>query len=157
MKFLNTKDMLITQKEEFNTINYHLTVNHLLELKLNDFLDKLADIFVNVAEKIKEARIDNTQAYYINFTSDLEDLEDLKQIGALTGVMLIKSQIKKKRHKQLAFQNLEHLGDIALTEMTLVDILKNKSKIKFLNFGISTKENKLQFYMIGEVPTDEND
>ena len=149
MKFLNTKDMFISESDDYKVMTFDLKVDALLEEKLDKFVETMADYFVGFAEKIKEARIDNTEKYLFKFTTDLTDVEDLKQVSSMVGVMLFKSQIKKKRKNQLGFFKLEQLGDIAITEMTLGDLLKNKSKVKFVNYMVSTKDEALKFYMIG--------
>ena len=149
MKFLNTKDMFISEGDDYNVIGFDLEVDELLDQKLDGFIDKMADYFVEIAAKIKASRIDNQQKYFFEFRTDLTDVEDLKQVSSVIGVMLFKSQLKKKRKNQLAFFKLEQLGDIAITQMTLADLLKNKSYIKYVNYSVLTKDENLKFYMIG--------
>jgi len=155
MKFLNTKNLFISTGEDYETLTFNIMANDALDLNVNDFLESIAGQVASIAKQIKASGIDNTKKYLIVFNTDLEDLEDLKQVSSVLGSMLFKSQIKKKRKSQLAFAQLEFLGDIAITELTLGDLLKNKSKIKFINYAVSTIDKKYTFYMLGEKIGDE--
>jgi len=149
MKFLNTKDMFISEGDDYNVLTFNLEVDELLEKHLDVFIEKMADEFVIIADKINKARINNQEKYFFEFKTDLTDLEDLQQVASIVGVMLFKSQLKKKRKNQLPYFSLDQLGDIAITQMTLGDLLKNKSFVKYVNYSVTTKDEKLKFYMIG--------